>query len=114
MKAVEFCYWLQGLFEINTVNELNENQVNVIYKHLQMVFVHEKEDSKYFDFCKNLFGYIKFSNMTAMNMVVTKRVKETLDGLFEHVISKKEENIVSYHKKGMQLHSTDTSELIRC
>jgi predicted RNA-binding protein (virulence factor B family) len=114
MKAIEFCYWLQGLFEINTVYELNENQVNVINKHLQMVFVHEKEDSKYLDFCKNLSGYIKFSNMLTMNMSVTTRVKEALNDLFEHVLLKKEENIVTYHKSGMQLHSSDVSELIKC
>lgn len=89
MKAIEFCYWLQGLFEIHDVAELNAKQVNLINKHLEMVFVHEKEQSKHLDFCKNLSGYIKFSNMTILNMSVTNRVKNALNDLFEHVIEKK-------------------------
>ena len=41
MKSVEFCYWMQGLFEIGDVKELNEKQVEIIRKHLDMVFYHE-------------------------------------------------------------------------
>jgi hypothetical protein len=122
MKATEFCYWLQGLFEIHDIAELNTKQVSLIDKHLQMVFVHEKEQSKHLDFCKNLYGYIKFSNMTTLNMSVTKRVKNALNDLFEHVFEKKIQNFVkeqmqsfpSYHKPGMQLQVNDKDELVRC
>lgn len=41
MKAVEFCYWLQGLFEIADPKELNAEQVEIIKRHLNMVFYHE-------------------------------------------------------------------------
>ena len=39
MNANEFCYWLQGYFELNHSNyELNEQQVKVIKDHLKLVF----------------------------------------------------------------------------
>ena len=50
MKAVEFCYWLQGYFEINEKKAgrdatLTEFQVETIKKHLAMVFKHEIDPS---------------------------------------------------------------------
>jgi len=41
MKSVEFCYWLQGLFEVAEPQTLNAKQVDLIKRHLNMVFVHE-------------------------------------------------------------------------
>ena len=50
MKASEFCYWLQGYFEIsessfnnNKKNDsrLGSDQVEMIKRHLAMVFVHD-------------------------------------------------------------------------
>jgi hypothetical protein len=41
MKSVDFCYWLQGLFEIGDPKELNAEQVEIIKRHLNMVFYHE-------------------------------------------------------------------------
>jgi len=41
MKSVEFCYWLQGLFELQNPKSLNAMQTNEIKKHLAMVFKHE-------------------------------------------------------------------------
>jgi hypothetical protein len=45
MKAVEFCYWLQGLFEIGEPVSLNEKQTDLIKRHLNMVFVHDIDPS---------------------------------------------------------------------
>ena len=48
MKAQEFCYWLQGYFEINEnvhdggrVKPLSEKQVSCIQNHLKLVFKHD-------------------------------------------------------------------------
>ena len=41
MKSVEFCYWLQGLFELGEPKSLNEKQTELIRRHLSMVFSHE-------------------------------------------------------------------------
>jgi hypothetical protein len=49
MTSRDFCYWLQGYFEINasaaTYPELSTEQVDCIRKHLALVFVHEIDPS---------------------------------------------------------------------
>lgn len=38
MKAEEFCYWLQGFFELSNSNTLSVTQTQVIKDHLNLVF----------------------------------------------------------------------------
>ena len=39
MKPNEFCYWLQGFFELSSGNiALNDSQIAVVKEHLQLVF----------------------------------------------------------------------------
>ncbi len=45
MKSVEFCYWLQGIFELADPKTLDERQTALIKKHLAMVFAHEIDPS---------------------------------------------------------------------
>ncbi|RJQ27104.1 hypothetical protein C4577_02165 [Candidatus Parcubacteria bacterium] len=49
MTSREFCYWLQGYFEIRenspSANFLNAEQMDCIKKHLAMVFHHEIDPS---------------------------------------------------------------------
>jgi hypothetical protein len=46
MKAVEFAYWLQGMFELNPPTQgLTTEQVELIRKHLTLVFKHEIDKS---------------------------------------------------------------------
>jgi hypothetical protein len=45
MKAQEFCYWLQGMFELSYVKMLNAVQLETVRKHLQMVFLHDIDPS---------------------------------------------------------------------
>lgn len=45
MKAVEFCYWLQGLFELGQPVSLTAEQTAAVKAHLNMVFVHEIDPS---------------------------------------------------------------------
>lgn len=45
MKASEFCYWLQGFFELrgasSPVKAIDGEQAATIERHLAMVFLHE-------------------------------------------------------------------------
>lgn len=41
MQARDFCFWLQGLFEIADPVSLNADQVNLIKTHLSLVFKHD-------------------------------------------------------------------------
>ena len=45
MKSVEFCYWLQGFFELADQKALTELQTEMVKKHLAMVFKHEIDRS---------------------------------------------------------------------
>lgn len=46
MKSTEFCYWLQGCFELaNPTNGLSAAQVETLRRHLDMVFFHEIDKS---------------------------------------------------------------------
>lgn len=45
MKSVEFCYWLQGLFELGQPVSLDAEQTASVKAHLAMVFVHEIDPS---------------------------------------------------------------------
>ena len=48
MKASEFCYWLQGYFEIKKANtgapvdlSISQKQAEIIMNHLALVFKHD-------------------------------------------------------------------------
>lgn len=48
MTSRDFCYWLQGFFEINGNHHslvLNNENLNVIKNHLNLVFKHEIDPS---------------------------------------------------------------------
>jgi hypothetical protein len=41
MNTIDFCYWLQGHFELNPDTPLTTEQTKVIKNHLHLVFKHE-------------------------------------------------------------------------
>lgn len=41
MNTIDFCYWLQGYFELSDAADLTERQVAQIKEHLHLVFLHE-------------------------------------------------------------------------
>lgn len=42
MTSVEFCYWLQGYFELQTEqSSLTKGQTELIQRHLSLVFKHD-------------------------------------------------------------------------
>lgn len=45
MTSRDFCYWLQGFFEISGAKEVTPEQLTVIKNHLGMVFKHEIDPS---------------------------------------------------------------------
>lgn len=45
MTAENFCYWLQGLFELSQPVNLDEGQTRLVKQHLEMVFLHAIDPS---------------------------------------------------------------------
>lgn len=45
MHSRDFCYWLQGFFELGGSSALNEAQTAAVKNHLALVFKHEIDPS---------------------------------------------------------------------
>jgi hypothetical protein len=46
VQSRDFCYWLQGFFELHPdIKRLNSEQIDLIKKHLHLVFTHEIDPS---------------------------------------------------------------------
>jgi hypothetical protein len=45
MTSRDFCFWLQGHFEISGASALSAEQTEVVKKHLSLVFKHEIDPS---------------------------------------------------------------------
>tara|TARA_R110002020_G_scaffold441478_2_gene652256 strand:+ start:1706 stop:1930 length:225 start_codon:yes stop_codon:yes gene_type:complete len=50
MNSIDFCYWLQGFFELSGTETLTDDQLEIIKNHLNLAFVHQinplKENGK--------------------------------------------------------------------
>lgn len=45
MTSRDFCFWLQGVFEVGQPAALNEHQTALVKAHLALVFKHEIDPS---------------------------------------------------------------------
>jgi len=45
MNSREFCYWLQGVYELNKPASFSAEQTELIRRHLQLVFQHDIDPS---------------------------------------------------------------------
>jgi len=45
MKSEQFCFWLQGYFELSKNQGMTPEQVQIIRNHLNLVFKHEIDPS---------------------------------------------------------------------
>lgn len=45
MTSQSFCYWLQGYLEVSKPKTISKEEVDMIQKHLNLVFVHEIDPS---------------------------------------------------------------------
>lgn len=45
MTSRDFCYWLQGFFEVGEPRELTAQQTDLVKRHLALVFKHEIDPS---------------------------------------------------------------------
>lgn len=112
MKSLEFMYWLQGYFELSAVSELNLEQTTIIKNHLKMVDI--TDQNKLSPFCSWLNGFLEHIGENYPNSEQTLKIKNKLNNVFDHVIPSYTTPKDTYHKSGMQLNPSTTSELIRC
>lgn len=80
MHEFQFCYWLQGLFEILHPEHLDTNQVNCIKQHLELV------EHKNGQFCNWFEGFIDSRGIEPWNNSTISKVQERLSNEFRTII----------------------------
>lgn len=83
MQSRQFCYWLQGSFELNGTIEFDPKETQTIKEHLALVFQH---DSKPNSFCCFLNGYFTLGNPEFIDQKTTGLIKEKLSNTFKYEI----------------------------
>ena len=85
MRAVEFCYWLQGAFELAQI-PLTVEQIACVQKHLALVEATPQtgQPKQATDFCSWLRGGLDFIAPCDAQQVQAIRTK--LNDCFEHAI----------------------------
>lgn len=88
MKAQEFAYWLQGYFEITEPAIIELNKIEIIKKHLDLVFEFDKVNSHIKNFCYRLSGMLALRriNDQGLDEDTTALIKSELSSLFIHSI----------------------------
>ena len=86
MKATEFCYWLQGAFELTGLSAFTDGQLKCIRKHLELVLATDQtgQPPMAVSFCSWLRGVVDF--ISAEDGKHTLAVQSRLHGCFEHAI----------------------------
>lgn len=110
MKSIEFMYWLQGYFEVCEVGTFTKVQLLKVKNHLKMAEITEKE--KVLPFCTWLKGFLESVETEVPTLNQTIKIKNKLNNLFEHVVEEKPITMPKTH--GMQLNTSERSDLIKC
>jgi hypothetical protein len=84
MKNIEFCYWLQGYFEISSKTSLNATKLAMISGSLNQI--HEP----FGEFTHWLSGVLKYLDSQKNNKKILDffelEIKNSLNQLFHHVV----------------------------
>lgn len=98
MTPTNFCYWLQGFFELASPGGLTDAQVVTIQNHLAMTDITrspawEAPSGKMAptEFCQWLKGFLAVVTMKetlreGLNFTATQKLRETLNDVFLHSI----------------------------
>jgi hypothetical protein len=85
MQSIDFCYWLQGWFELEEPKNMNSTQLQTISEHLVLVFEYDAQPNR---FCQSLQGFLAFNEDIAQGMSVqqTQILKHMLEDTFRNEI----------------------------
>jgi len=106
VRAVDFCYWLQGMFELNPPTSLSSEQRTCIAKHLRLVSVTEPKHTNAF------VRWLELYLPSARERADLEAIRATLASQFQHVIDKSYEG--SQEAMNEAHGGGDWPPLIRC
>lgn len=90
MNAENFCYWLQGMFEVGMIKDLDENKISIILEHLKLVLNDvESVTTKQKEFCIWLSGFLE--DLESSDSAKTSKIKSKLEKPFVKVTGSKNE-----------------------
>lgn len=119
MLPQEFCYWLQGHFELQIeIEKLNSKQLEIIQRHLDLVFECSKmtkqdKSTDAYGFCNWLQGFLESKELSEYTKGDASLIQDKLNNIFQHEID------LTYTKDKKQqttmntIHNPD-STLLRC
>lgn len=115
MEARDFCYWLQGCFELvpDVVKTgLTPGTIMTIKRHLELVFLHDKEPSACKAFCHWLQVTFEMSDSLREHISVdqTLMIKQHLDLIFIHDIDPSYSSDPKVQEKMDQVHSGNAGD----
>lgn len=86
MKATEFCYWLQGAFELGNLAALTKERLQCIKQHLAMVQATDQatQPAKVTEFCAGLRGGLDF--IKPGDSLIMEALRKRLHDCFVHAI----------------------------
>ncbi len=84
MTNIDFCYWLQGYFEIGEKTHLTIDKINTIQGMLNKI---EEPLGQFTQWLANLFQYFEEQNYQQPIIdFFEKEIKNELNQLFHHVV----------------------------
>ena len=104
MKSTEFCYWLQGSFELNNTKAFDPWESNNIQNHLDLVFAHDPQPNSFCHFLKGIFATGK--NVT-LEYDLAQIVKAELAKTFKNEIDpsypkNEQDELNQFHNNGIK------------
>ncbi len=108
MKSRDFCYWLQGYFELSApcnslATDLSVEQSGIVRQHLNMVLIHEGPQAN--PFCHWLHGFFQGIVGQRASEEQVALIQRRLTDVFVHEIdpsfpAKQQADLVTAHGKG--------------
>ena len=119
MDSLNFCYWIQGYFEITNPKEIGVKETETIYNHLKLTLRCDDEPEK---FVVWLNGYYELAKPKSIDRKTTQLIKDRLNSIFQHEIDplmggpEIQEELNKIHTPNYPHNDTSHSEpgIIRC
>lgn len=121
MTSRDFCYWLQGFFELASPIAINSDQLKTIKNHLKLVEVHEGFTSGTFPALLNIL--LSFNeDVEELSPSQTTIITGNLASYFKHVIdpqldggnAKTSEKYQNIHDEGFSHLKPSKTTVYRC
>lgn len=90
MTYVQFCFWLQGYFEISEKvrKKLSERQLKIILNHLELVRITNHPDQAKYPKCQEFCSWLGHYLQICGTRSTAAAISSQLSKIFEHEVDK--------------------------